>query len=220
MRGLWLPILAFVAVCLELRAEETLSPGARIRITAPKTFEVSGGFKTTPEAWKERFGKSDLGVITVTHEEQNEFLTLPRPGKTLKGRLLSFDDEVFTVQLDGETSPSRIPREAIARVQVGHSSRGNAILRGAVIGAAVGVSFALAVDPGLVVGHPSEVAQSVGVPGAMLGALIGAIRPGERWRTADPRAVHTTVPSNGAGGLQLGLAPQGRGMGVSLSVKF
>lgn len=132
----------------------------------------------------------------------------------------SFRRGPFARREDRETSPSRIPREAIARVQVGHSSRGNAILRGAVIGAAVGVSFALAVDPALVIGHPSEVAQSVGVPGAMLGALIGAIRSGERWRTVDQRAVHPTVPSNGAGGLQLGLAPQRRGMGVSLSVRF
>lgn len=210
MRTLLLPILALVVGAPEVRSGENLSPGARVRIIAAQAFEIPDAFEATPEAWKERFGKNDRGVITVTREGEEQTLTLPRPGKALKGRLLSLDEKTITLQLDGETSPSRIPRKAIERVQVGYRSRGNAILRGAGIGGLVGaVGGAIAVASGENLDPQAAAAPFVyGTLGGILGAVVGAAMPVERWQDAKPGAV------------QLGLAPQRRGMGVSLSVKF
>ena len=168
MRTLLLPILAMFLVPTEARSEEILSPGARVRITAPSA------------------------------------------GKPSKGRLVSFDDQALIVVFDGGAAPSRIPREAVERIQVAKRSRALGVLRGAGIGAAAGFAGG-ALGARIFSDEPEGAGVAAfiyGSLGTVVGAAVGAALPVQRWQDTDAHK------------LRLGLAPRPDGLGASLSVSF
>jgi hypothetical protein len=117
------------------------------------------------------------------------------PGETLEGVLLSVDDHVASIQVEGSPTAVVVPRRAIARLEkaVGRRSRflytGLGALLGTGIGALVASAFTDCSEGCLV---------SPTIPGAVLGAGAGAVAgaivtPPRRWIAVDEASL-TPVP--------------------------
>ena len=152
--------------------------------------------------------------------------------KPIIGTLIAIDGTRVTVQRAKESERVAIPRDAVARFEISrkNSRKGT----GAGIGALTGAGFGAAIGfaAGEECGAPDasstglwpsrrlsilcfsrgESAAGVGLAGAVLGAIVGAIvAPGEKWETANPDSLKVSVTP----------LPGGRGgVGLMLSLSF
>lgn len=184
-------------------ATETV-PETRVRITGAREAAAA------PE------GELLEGRETRSYRVDGELLTLPKPGKRLTGTLLAQDAESVTIRAAGHAQPLRIPREALASMEVsrGRGSR----LTGALVGLGVGFALGFALgsscdDSGSIIDlcgadFGLAVGAVIGLPGALIGL---AVPPAERWE-------HVAI--EGPRRVQLKLAPQRGGVGLGLSIGF
>jgi hypothetical protein len=192
-------------------AEEppTLREGARVRIRAsgreiPGILAIGRHEVTT----KGTIVAEDDELVAVKVPEWPEPLCLPRPDETLKGRVVAMDVHGLTISIDGHPSPFRIPRAVIRSLDVsaGHANRGALVAKGAgmgfVVGAGLGAILGAAsggdcsadcwvdFDRGdtAVIG-----AIGLGVIGLAAGAVQGAARSTERWKSVPASQLHVRL---------------------------
>jgi hypothetical protein len=151
--------------------------------------------------------------------------------RKLMGQVVASDAEHLRILVDQDHTVVDVPVADIRSLHLsqGRRTRGKAALRGAgwglLTGVTAGVALGLTLGDDHCTGRPGywgfdclltfsagEKAAALGVAGgvlgATLGALSGAVRPGEKWeRLHGLRA-------------RLALQPQGRGLGVALSLAF
>jgi hypothetical protein len=194
-----------------------LPAGTVVRILAPKTIDIPGILSATEgrTAWSAPEIPGDHSRLAAKIDAWPEVMAVPQPGGLLHGTIVSVDAAGLVVTLDARKETVRIPKEAVARLDVrrGSGSRGTHAL----IGAAVGLGLT-----GALVGFAGANCQAYdcgrGVAvggvfyGAVLGlsgALVGAILPpGDRWEEV-PR-----------GKVFLSLGPAGHGLGLRASLRF
>jgi hypothetical protein len=172
-------------------AEDALSlkPQSRVRIHAGQVREIPGVVKIGSSV-EMRGGEVVANTdrfIAVKVSGRKDPVCLPRPGATLSGRLLALDAEDWTIAVDGQKAPFTIPRYAIDTVDVGRGhQRAKAILRGAGAGLLVGGALGLAAGAGCGDSWgcpgPGGGAVVLGIPGAALGALFGALGGDAGWK--------------------------------------
>jgi hypothetical protein len=130
------------------------------------------------------------------------------------GRLRRADQSALAVTRD-DGSVVDVPRAAIRELEIARGRRSHA-KKGAIIGAAAGAAFVLAVyaaekdcgsDPRCGT-YASAGAVGFAAAGALVGAGIGAMVKTDRWVKVDPVMVRVGVP------------PTGRGVALSVSVVF
>ena len=166
------------------------------------------------------FGDGDLApgarvrvAVTVATDRSRE--------QRIQGRLVALDDATMTIETSKQPGPIVVPRPDIKKLEVSvrPSRKGKVALIGAGTGALIGgvLGHSLAEDCSrgdFLCLFPKEDrtkdtlagALSVGVLGAVLGALFG---PGERWQERPGAQVRLTV------------APaQGRGAAIALVLRF
>ena len=127
-----------------------------------------------------------LGVRVQVRLPEAEFQPLGRRGHLLRGRIVQLAQDSLYLAVTDSMGPLAIPRRLIQRLD---RSRGvpsrttSALLRGARDGAAFALLMVLLnemdEDPDLSAG---EAALAGGGVGFALGAVVGALRPEERWR--------------------------------------
>jgi hypothetical protein len=142
------------------------------------------------------------------------------------GRLSAIEDDALLIAREGK-SDLRLSRRAIDRLEVsaGRRSTGQRLLSGA------GYGFLSLAIPGVVLGlasgsdpadWPPNLRWSagekgvfsgacLGVVGAVLGAITGVAKHGERWQT---------VRAHGPAGLSLNVEPARQGAGLSVRYAF
>ncbi len=107
----------------------------------------------------------------------------------IEGLVLDADDDVLLVGSD-HGPPLRVPRDAVARLEVSTGRRGHALQGMAIGGAVAGVMFALLdeeeycaeyVDPSDTCPGRAEMVGMGVVGGAAWGLLIGHLVKGDRW---------------------------------------
>lgn len=107
----------------------------------------------------------------------------------IEGLVLDADDHALLVGTD-HGPPLRVPRDAVARLEVSTGRRGHALQGMAIGGAAAGVMFALLdeeeycaeyVDPSETCPGRAEMVGMGVVGGAAWGLLIGHLVKGHRW---------------------------------------
>lgn len=157
-----------------------------------------------PAAWSgEAAGVTTGMLVRVT-----------QPGWKVKGLVLAADPETLTLAVEGREAPIHVARSHITRIEVGER---RSVAAGAARGACRGLLFGGAA--GLVAGVASggenpgyKAAYGAMVNGpffALVGGVIGAAKPGEKWKPLAGERVH------------VGVAPQrGRGVSVVMSVSF
>jgi hypothetical protein len=137
------------------------------------------------------------GVRVQVRLPEAEFQPLGRRGHLLRGRIVRLAQDSLYLSVTDSVGPLAIPRSLIQRLD---RSRGvpsrttSALLRGARDGAAFALLMVLLneldEDPDLSTG---EAALAGGGVGFALGAVVGALRPVERWRRVRLE-VSTPVP--------------------------
>jgi hypothetical protein len=195
----------------------SIAPGTIVQIQAPKTIAIPGVLRASA-GWTEwgpgtsplRERSKGFGAAV---EGWKENLRVPEPGGTLRGRFVAIDADGLLLIPDGSRDPVRIPKEAIARLDVRAGKGPRA--RNALIGGLVGVGLGLAMtivqaetcerhDDCYGVGYAFYSTPFLGGAGAIVGA---ALSPRDRWQAPIPAS---TV--RGATG--------GRGLGVRVSFSF
>jgi hypothetical protein len=139
--------------------------------------------------------------IWLTPQRQVEGYTLPQ---VLRGTLLETGADSLTLQVHPATSPIRIAKTAVRRVDVsrGVPSRAASAAMGAVGGAALGaLEFWLLNDEEF--GSDGEAALVGAAAGAGIGLVTGALWPHERWHRFRWPARVSVAPSGD--GTRLGL---------------
>ena len=150
-----------------------------------------------------------------TGKAQETPLVVPAPKSQLEGDVAAADSDTLTVRLLGRSQIVTVPRAAITSLQVrqSHSHAG----RGALIGAAVPVSFALVCFASEII-SPTKGANVgatpfglwalifVAPPEAGLGAIIGSQAHYDRWERIDPRTLSVAVMPDPRGGIRGRLA--------------
>jgi len=148
---------------------------------------------------------------------EGDRIRLKAPGvadQTIVGRLRRADQSALAVTRD-DGSVVDVPRSAIQELEVARGRRSHA-KKGAVIGAAAGVGFVLAVyaaesgcgsDPRCDI-YPAVLGAVLAATGALVGAGIGAMVRTDKWVKVDP------------GRVRVGVAPTGRGVVFRVSVVF
>jgi hypothetical protein len=126
------------------------------------------------------------GVRVQVWLPEAEFQTAARRGHLLRGRIVHLAQDSLYLSVTDSIGPLAIPRSLIQRLD---RSRGvpsrttSALLRGARDGAAFALLAVLLNemddDPNLSTGEAALVGVGVGFT---LGAVVGALRPEERWR--------------------------------------
>jgi uncharacterized protein YcfJ len=100
--------------------------------------------------------------------------------KPLSGSVVALDERSLTVRTTGRDEPVRVPREAIAKLEVsaGRGSRIGHVTFGALVGGLAGL-LAVSRSGGWKYGGETQGVAAIGV---LAGGLIGAaIPPAERW---------------------------------------
>jgi len=166
-----------------------LKRGERVRMHAGTVREIPGVVAITPTS-TEKKGEgliiaNDDRLVAVKVPAQEEPLCLPRPGQTLTGRLDDMDDQTWTITLDGRTTPFKVPRYAIARMDRSRPrSRWPAALIGAV--ATAGLSYLVICSGFKTCGAvPQGSEWGVVLVPAAIGGAVGFIASngGERWES-------------------------------------
>jgi hypothetical protein len=111
--------------------------GARIRFTGVAAPSGPGAPGSSTIAGVVTWGEDRF---TVRDAGGGGVLTLPRPGRVLQGRLLSFEGGVMNVVLNGGTEVARVPLHAVERLQIAGGGRDHG--RGALNGACAGGCWA------------------------------------------------------------------------------
>src|SRR5262245_47512580 len=133
----------------------------------------------------------------------------------IEGLVLDADDHVLLVGSD-HGPPLRIPRDAVARLEVSTGRRGHAV-QGTLIGGAIGgLAFGVIDEDEYCVEYydPTETcpnrAQMIGIGiigGAAWGLLIGHLVKGDRWSKVPLERVQVSLaPARARGGLGLSLS--------------
>jgi hypothetical protein len=145
-----------------------------------------------------------------TGKAQETPLVVPAPKSHLVGDVTAADSDTLTVRLLGRSQIVTVPRAAITSLQVrqSHSHAG----RGALIAAAVPVSFALVcfaseiASPTKGANIPTSAfgfaALLAAPPAAALGAIIGSQSHYDRWERVDPRRLSVAVMPDPHGGVR------------------
>jgi hypothetical protein len=136
----------------------------------------------------------------------------------LTGKIVAASPDALIVSVKKGREPVTVARDAITRFELGHRrTSGKGALRGAGIGLLAGgvggAALGVALDSPDDWFSGGELAAGgaivFGGAGALIGALVGAASPGERWETVPTHRV------------RVGLTPRiGRGRGLALSVSF
>jgi hypothetical protein len=161
----------------------TPASGARVRLTGATGFAIPGQILSDAERADGRSSDPYRDLLTY-RGRAGELLRAPLPGERLVGTLVSFDDDTFVLSLRKGTEPIRVPRAAVAKLEVSRHPDGRPW--GALIGFAVGF-VPLAVAPPRPPGSDRpiegrdrlELAGIAGLLGATVGSLVG---PGEGWQ--------------------------------------
>ncbi len=179
----WLAFVVWIAPAPVRSESATVSPGEMVRLRPPARIEIpdilriDSGRLQTGKPFEDRDG-----VVIV--QDGDRTLHVPRPGKTLSGRLVAVTDELDTL-LQGERT-ILVPRQAVERLEV--RRRGHATI-GALVGAAAGFAIGYAIghesderSPGS--GMRMDAGPGVGLLLAIPGGVAGAVLAGEKWRPA------------------------------------
>jgi hypothetical protein len=134
-------------------------------------------------------------------------LRAPATGK-VQGIVIEMEEAFLHVRTDD--GPVKVPRDAIARIEVG-AGRRRRTLKGMVIGAAMGGTsggLGACCQPG---GSPSgsDVAAAIGAglaTGATIGAAVGYFIKSEGWTSLPVDRVRVGIAPSGKGGVALSLA--------------
>jgi hypothetical protein len=156
-----------------------------------------------PAAWPGETTEVTTGML----------VRVTQPRWKVKGLVLAADPETLTLAVEGRDAPIRLTRSRITRIEVGERrSVAAGAARGAGRGLLMGGAF------GLIAGAasskedrgPNAVLSSMatGAFSALVGGVIGAAKPGERWKP---------LPT---GRVRLGVAPRHGGVAVAMSVSF
>jgi hypothetical protein len=157
-----------------------------------------------PAAWAGEAAEVTPGMLVrVTH-----------PGWKVKGLVLAADPEALTLAVEGRDAPIRLARRPITRIEVGErrsvaAGAARGAWRGLLFGGAAGVVAGIANGGESLYGSAALNAMLGGGFSSLIGGVIGAAKPGERWKPLVSERV------------RVGVAPQrGRGVSVALSVSF
>lgn len=126
-------------------------------------------------------------VLRLRVGEQVEVARWDSPA--IRGKLAEVDAAAVAVRVPGGTTPARVPRAEIRRLQTITGNDADSVRNGALIGAAVGAAYVVAVltyiGAGGEGGEPAAGNWLAGPPlgaaaGAGIGALIDSMRSGPR----------------------------------------
>ena len=170
-----------------------LAPGSRVRIQVPA--QVAREFARPGEAEFSR--EEGMGVVSYG------------PTAELVGNLLTLDETTINLRLASGTEAA-FSRDAIQRLEVSRSRshRGQSAALGLLIGAGLGAVIAGGSSSGKGLDSPGFAAAGGAMVFGTVGCLVGMAMGGERWEVVKLDS------------LKLGLAPNPRGAGVSLSFSF
>jgi hypothetical protein len=194
----------------------SLETGVRVRLTANRSIRVPGVVDIDDGRISVHGGRVLARNARRILMEVPNGLTLfvPLSEEHLQGRIIALEADHFVVELREGAEIARIPRAAIATVDVsaGRSSRaGHALvglLVGAALGAGVGAITGTGCSPSDWFCSPGFNAAALAIVCAPIGAVGGAVMPVERWkRVAEPS-------------VRLGMVPVRGGAAVTLAVRF
>ena len=119
---------------------------------------------------------------------------------TLTGEVVALDGETLTVMADGGERPIEMLRSDITSVEV---SQGRPRGRGALRGAAIGALLGLGVGGILALGCEGLECAVVFLPiwTVTIGAGIGALFPGKRWKPINTNDLHVALTPTPGGGV-------------------
>ena len=141
--------------------------------------------------------------------------------KRIQGKLVALDEATMTMETDGQSRPTVVPRPAIKKVEVSTrgSRKGRAALIGFGVGALIGGAWGYSVVDDCSRGtflciFPKEDRPGLTLGGAVLGGALGAglgalLGPGERWQERPGAQLRLTVAPT-----------RGRGAAISLALRF
>lgn len=184
-----LAVTALVTSTATVDVTASLTPGTEVRLTAGQAVHVPGLFSRTSGSYTVRGQPVRRDGLLVFARGDGASEGVIAPGATVQGTLAGGDPDYVYLRR-GAGAPERIHRASIARVQTLAGS-GRATGKGTLIGGAIGAGLGLALFVVLTEeGSDSPpsleglVTLSVmgGTAGLGVGAGIGALSSGGRWR--------------------------------------
>ncbi len=160
----------------------TVAPGDTVRLRPPARIEIPGVLSLDSDRLQTRKSyKEKDGVVIV--QDGDRTLHVPRPGRTLAGRLVAVTDEMVTVRQGGGRTID-VPRLAVERLEVqrdGHGAAGGVI--GAVAGFALGYALGYAMTKDCSSGwcFPEVAGAGAGLLLAIPAGAAGAALAGGKW---------------------------------------
>jgi hypothetical protein len=154
---------------------------------------VSAIVMVFPAAWRGETAEVAAGML----------VRISQPNWKVKGLVLATDPETLTLAVEGRDAPIRLARSRITRIEVGER---RSVSAGAARGAGRGLLFGGAA--GLVIGVASGGEDRGYFNAALVGGVIGAAKPGERWKPLSTERIGVSV------------TPRRGGVGVAMSLSF
>ena len=170
-----------------------VAPGSRVRIQVPA--QVAREFTRPGEAEFSR--EEGMGVVSYG------------PTAELVGNLLTLDETAISLRLASGTEAA-FSRDTVQRLEVSRSPshRGKSAAIGALIGVALGAAIVGGSSGGSGLDSPGFAAVGGAAAFGIVGGMVGMVKGGERWEVVKLENV------------KVGLAPNPRGSGVSVSFSF
>jgi hypothetical protein len=215
-----LAVLGVLALSAPTWASEGAAPpalkeGVRVRLTAARSIHLPGLADVEDGRFKVYAGRvvaKDARRIVIEVPDGST-LFVPQSEEQVQGRLVALEADTFVLELHKSTEFARVPRAAIATVEVsaGRSSRAShaalGLLVGAAIGAGMGALTGTTCKPGEWFCSPGFNAAALAIVLAPIGAIGGAAMPVERWkRVAEPSVRLGVVPTRGGAALAVAVS--------------
>jgi len=203
-------LLSVPAWASEGTTAPTLEAGVRVRLTAARSIHLPGLADAEEGRLEVRAGRivAKDGRRILIEASDGSTVFVPQPGERVDGRLVALEADTFVIALDKSADLARVPRAAIATVEVsvGRSSRAGHVVKGLLLGAAVGAGVGALTGTSCKQGEwfcsPGFNAAAYAVLLAPIGAIGGAAMPVEHWkRVAEPSVRVGVVPTRGGAAL-------------------